>query len=759
MKDLDAKELDRLWTQAETCDKDVFSEFKSNVLLVSGKHYDKLESHTRGERGQLQNIDNKQKVRITKNWMQKITMKRKNGILSLSPDLKVYPANLNEAQDKKAAELYDSVLEFGKNRYKLNEKKEEWCDDFVDVSEVAVKVYWDPSKGDLRAYEQALDQQGQPLFKSPNGQTTTLPFTESVDPMTMAVSRIPHAPLEDKNKPIFSGDFCFSKIFPANIRRDPEAEDMNESHYLIIGTMMEKEKVEKMVDPKDPDFTAKISAIRQSSEENFKVFDHNTHQFVDSKGKVLVREHYYRPCMDYPTGYFYHAVKGAKIHQGELPFGVFPVAWRAFRKKQTTPRGTGLVKICRPWQVEINRASSQQILHQLVHGDDKVISGPGGKLTQEAIGPGVKSIKGFGVTQVIPGRTGEQFTQYIRDQVAEMFQVVDEDLSDEQDPQLEPVAMLYRSIRRNKRYGRDAREFQAFLKDVYWIYLRLAKHYYDDQWVIRAIGRNEAVNMAEFRDAEDLSVQVRLIESNEDSETLLGKYLTMQYVLQYVGKDLPKEVLGDVLTNLPFANSTQVFGSLTLDSKNVENDLLAMDRGEQRSAQPDDNHKLYIMKLTNRIKSPDFKMLDPQIQQNYLQKRDEHRKLEAEQGQQLLMAEQQFIPMGGDNLVKVDMYVMENGKQVRATVPSDALKWLIEKLKQQGMGQERLSNLATIDQAAIAQQITNNNGGMNGNGINPINNGQPTGNPALAGLGDGPLTQPGIPAGNKHGTTRPHLGG
>lgn len=731
MKKLTNEELNKCYDKSEECDKSVFNEMKSNVLLVSGEHYRKTEGQNR-DRNNTMPSDGKQKVRITKNLIQRVTSKCIDGIMSLSPDLKVFPANASELQDKKAAELNDAVLTYGKNRYKLNELKEDWCADFVEIAEVACKIYFDPMKGDLKGYKQKVDESGAPLFRDQTGALTTEAETFQIDPMTgmMAMDQVTgtplstkHEPEPDKDQPVFSGDFCFEGIFPADLLRCPEAERMDDSPYLIYRKMMDQAKAKRLIPEDDPEREAKLGFIKKSADENFKVFDQNTHTFEDSNGRVLIREHYYRPCYDYPNGYYYIQTEFGILAEGELPFGIFPIAWRAYKKKQTTPRGTGKVKIARPYQVELNRASSKEIEHQLIHGDDKIVTPPGGKMTQEAVLPGLRHYKAIGAAQIIPGRVGDQFRPYIKDTTEELFFAVDEDSSPEEtNGVVDPVALLYRSIRRNKKYGRAAREFQAFVKDVYWIYLQLAKQYFNEDRFIKAVGRNEAINMAEFKATDPLSVQIKLIENNEDSDTLIGKYMILQQTLQYVGKDLPKESLGMVLSNMPFANSEMIFKRLTLDSKNVENDILAMDRGEMRPAEQDDNHDLYIQELTARIKSPDFRLLSPDIQTAYKTKRDQHRAIKAQQAQELLMTEQKFIPMGG-NFVKVDMYEMnEQGKQERATFPDESLKWLREKLTQQGMGQQRLESMDMADQVAIAHQINQaqqqmpmqNQGGMNG---------------------------------------------
>jgi len=63
-----------------------------------------------------------------------------------------------------------------------------------------------------------------------------------------------------------------------------------------------------------------------------------------------------------------------------------------------------------------------------------------------------------------------------------------------------------------------------------------------------------------------------------------------------------------VLSNLPYANKEQVFSDLTVNSRNIENDLLGLDRGDVREASLDDENELYIKALTSRMKQPDFKL-------------------------------------------------------------------------------------------------------------------------------------------------------
>jgi len=706
MKRYNVQQLNELYRKADSADATLFSEQKSNVLLVNSEHYKHIERKLR-ERSDDLRMSDRQKIRITKNHTQRITNRINNGIMGLSPELKVVPANTSELQDKKAAELFQSVLMYGINRYKLDEKKEDWCADFVEIGECAAKVYFDKSKGDIVSYQQLVDPDtNTALFLDKNNQITADPVEFSLDPQTLQSVQTPNKPAPDYNKPIYGGDFCFETILPFNLLRHPECESMDDSPYFIVRKMIDKEELKNMIPEDDPEREKKLEYIKASSDTTYKIFDAVKASFEEQKDKIMLKEYYFKPGSVYgPKGYFYITTEFGTLFEGEIPFGVFPIAYRGFKKIQTSPRARSVVKVLRPYQYEINRAASKIVEHQLVHGDDKVITPLGGKFSQGSEQPGVRHFQATGQPIVIPGRVGEQYASYVDSQIQEMYQVVDEIVDDQDNPQsLDAYTLLFRSLSRKKKYGKYAKEFQSFLKDIYWIYLKLAKEYFDENTYIRATGRREAINIAEFKSADPLSVQIKLSESNEDAESLLGKTIMLQQVLQYVGKDLPKQALGKLLVNMPFANGDQIFNSLTLTERNVENCLLALDRGEWMPAEQDDKHEAFIEALSNRIISADFKLLSQDIQQMYYARREQHRQFLAEQEQKVMLAQQQAVPMTG-NFVKCDMYVMKDGKQVRATFPQDALDFLQKKLEQQGLTMARLELLSTADQAAVAQNM------------------------------------------------------
>jgi hypothetical protein len=100
MKRYNVQQLNEMYRKSDNADATLFSEQKSNVLLVNSEHYKHLERKLR-ERSDDLRLSDRQKIRITKNHTQRITNRIINGIMGLSPELKVVPANASELQDKK----------------------------------------------------------------------------------------------------------------------------------------------------------------------------------------------------------------------------------------------------------------------------------------------------------------------------------------------------------------------------------------------------------------------------------------------------------------------------------------------------------------------------------------------------------------------------------------------------------------------------------------------------------------------------------
>lgn len=682
MKTKDIGELNKIYDEAETADKEIFAEYRSNVLLVEGTQYGKRTYRDRPNLRDSRDLSyDHQKLRIVKNWTHKIHGHYVANILTYAPDCTVVPKDELSLQDKKAAELNLAVKQDIDYRYRMKEKTREWCEDFC-MGEVATKIFWDPNAGEFKGYAQKTDEDGNPSVNEDG------------------------FPAPDENSPIFSGGFVFEKIFSANLLRHAAAKDMAEAECWIIRKMVSVENL-KQIYKDDPD---KLKFIHDSQDETYIVFDSTRTTYTQVKHQAMVREFYYKPCHEYPEGYYYIAIADGILEEGPLPFGIFPIVWAGFDVYQTTPRGRGIVKVVRPFQAEINRASSAMAMHQVTIGDDKVLYQAGTKLAPGALLPGVRGITYQGqAPQILEGRSGGQYLDYINATIAEMKDVLMvEEINQEKAVNMDPIALIYRSMKQKAKFGQYGEKFEQFLIDVWELILKLAKKYLPDDALIAAVGKSEFINIPEFKSSLPLNFQVKIVAQEDTIETQMGKQLVFQHALQYVGTQLSKDQIGMILKDLPFGNIKDATRELTIDGDILTNDMLALERGDQPEPTPAIDPAYALKRLDLRMKSQDFTLLDPQIQQNYQSYKQAYVQIEQQQAQALIDAKNEFIPANGA-LIACDMYVPDEkdpqkaAKRVR--VPYQALDWLVKKLEAQGMGLGALEQMNQATMTEIAQGL------------------------------------------------------
>lgn len=679
---MNVEDLNSLYKDSESVDKEIFSEMRSNILLVAGEHYTKNVNKHFARLRETNRLTESQRLRLTKNHIYRIVKTYTNAILDKAPGVQPTPKNESEMQDRKSAELNDAVWTDQVERNRVDSRIAKWADAFVGTGEVAVKIFWEPTKGALEGYYPLMDEMGNPI----------------IDPMTGQM-------VPDENSPKFTGDVCYEPIHGFNLMRDPSAKTMEDSPYLLLRKMVNKKHMAKVYG-NDPE---KMKALEASSEKEFVVFDSNKATYKKEKDNILVKELFYKPCLEYPNGYFYIFTSAGVLEYGELPEGLFPIVWEGFDVYASTPRAKSIVKVARPYQAEINRAASQAATHQVTLGDDKVLYQAGSKLTQGALLPGVRGISYQGQQPtILPGRTGDQYIGYMQAQIEEMYRAVFlEEASKKENSQMDAYSMLYRSMGQQAIFKPYVEKFSRFLVNVAELTLRTCKAYMPEGMLVKAVGRNEYINISEFKSTSDLDYQIVIKPMSDSIDSMLGKQLTMQHLLQYVGKNLKPEDIGKMMKNMPFMNNEEMFGDMTIEYDNVTNDMLAIERGEMPSISPYADNQYYIKKLTHRMKQSDFKLLQPQMQQAYQQLVQAHQQEEVRKQQAIKAAQNEYIPTDGA-MVAIDMYVPNPDPEKqpkRARVPQRAVEWLLKQLESQGMSLDKLEEMNEGALAEIAQQM------------------------------------------------------
>lgn len=680
---ISASDLWSRYTNAESHHAQLFAEQRSNILLVHGNHYQVRSSKFRQTLRDMETITRTQKIRLTKNHLQRITKTYVNNLLMYAPTVAIYPRSDKELSDVKVAELHQSVWADMKERHKFKRLTRSWAKDLIEVGEAVAKVFFDENAGHFLGYDPFLDDMGQAV----------------TDPETGEVLYNP--------APVMTGDITFERVLGFNLITDPEARSWDEVQWCIYRKMLPVAKLKKLY-KNDP---AKLAMIVESAEETAKIFDSATGTYRDNEGMVMVTEHYLRPGTDgHHEGYFYFAVQGGVLEEGPLPLGVFPIVYCGFDEATTSARSFSIIKQLRPYTAEVNRAASKIAEHQITLGDDKVILSNGATMTPGGSAHGVKGIHVTGADpKIFPGRTGEQYVGYMNSQISEMYSVamVEEDSREKESGQIDPFAILYKTASQKKPFLLYIEKFEEFLCEISKLALMFAKEYYHDEMLVPIVGKNEYVNIEEFRKAEPLGFQIKVEPATEDLESRMGKQLALNHLIQFAGNRLAPEDIAKLCRYMPWLNKEQIFDDLTQDLDNWTNDRLAMDRGRYVKADESENHPYIIKKIRGRIKDADFELLPQQVQNMYRTKLQEHEGIQARQLQEAQAAQAGFIPSGG-YLVTVQLYDAnpeDPTKQKLLKVPSESVMWLVETLKRQGSTQEQLQGLDMASQADIGRMM------------------------------------------------------
>jgi hypothetical protein len=681
MKKLKHQDLVTLYKEGEQADSNIYSEQRSNLMLVAGNHYSKKNSKYWSRVRDSRELSQESKIRLTKNHIQRICKIYENNILSFAPDVAVMPKNENELQDQKAAELNQAVWRDIKSRHNFKDRVREFAQDFVRIGEVCVKVFWDEMRGEFLGYEQAVDEMGMPVFDEGG------------------------LPVSDKSKPRFSGDLVFQRIFGFNMFRAREAKSMDESWFIGHRYMEDIDELKKRIG----DDEERLKYVQVSKDETYLVFDGQNTVYSTESNQCMLMEVFVKPCAVYPKGYYYIYTDTGVLWEGELPYGLFPILYAGFDEVPTNPRHHSIIKVARPYQAELNRAASKIAETQITLGDDKLLVQAGSKIQQGGTLPGVRAVTYAGATPtVLPGRSGDQYLNYMQQQIDEMYTVVNlaEDMQEKQ-VQLDTTAQLFMSISQKKKYSIYSTKFESFLSRLCGLSLDTTRNYISEESLVPAIGRSEFINIEEFKNSKPLFYQIALEPSTEDMESKLGKHLMLTNMLQYVGSNLDPKDIGKLMRLSPYANKEQAFGDLTLDYDNANNMILSLDRGVYLPPNPSDDPAYLLKRITNRTRQADFMYLPEEIKAMYSQAYEELVAIQTEQQRKIQEAALGYIPMA-QAAVPCDYYVQDpnNASKVqRARVPTDALSWLLKRLEEQGFNQKMLAMQQQGTIADIASKV------------------------------------------------------
>jgi hypothetical protein len=495
---LEVADLMRLWNDSTNCDKAIFSEMRTNLQIVAGQHYLSEGSAFWNRIRDNKQLSEAQRIKLTKNHSQRVTTIYRNTIESVASDVAIEPNNTNELRDQKAAELHSAYWEYIKSCENFPGLRAKAIKHFVEIGEVWIKCFWSMDGG------QHIGNLAMTTVDPETGETIP-----QIDPQTGEI-------LVDESQPQYSGKSKFELIEGYNIKRDKDARTFQESPYICIDKLIPLNALRTKFKSQDEELIKKLEQSRPTDQ--MIIYDGNSRSYQAAVGMALVREFYWRPGPGLPKGYYHFFTDIGILQQGELPYGIWPLHGETFEEQTGNPRGYSIIRPIRPPQVEINRCASKIAEHQITLGDDKAWITTNTKLNQGATLPGVRVNTYSGQKpEITEGRSGEQYLPYLEAQINELYTLANlaEIVKEEQEsPDL--YTNLFKSFRFKRKFTVYGEKIERFFCEVVKTTLKIAKASCHEAELIPAIGKSEYINVAEFKNSDDLAYMIRVRPRNDD---------------------------------------------------------------------------------------------------------------------------------------------------------------------------------------------------------------------------------------------------
>lgn len=673
IKDLTGSDLSAMGRKSEDLDRSLFAEMRNNAQLVDGNHYDRNRNfYDYGRRpGDSYRYESGKRLRIVKNYIGTIHDEKHNALTTDCPEPVILPVSEDEIQDRKCAEIARSVWDDIKRKNKWDYLKDLLASHFLTFGECAAYIRFDDMQGKFLGYEAQTNQMGE--YEQQTDQYGQTSYMEG-------------------DTASFEGGIEIEYVVPYNILREPGILNLMKSSYYGIKDPMTYNQLKNQYNLTREQLD-QISESNDSS--NIFVYDSNTN-VVEERENIAVKNTWlFRPTKECPYGYYFVEAGGLILDKGDIPYGIFPLVIATQSESSSNPRGKSFIRQIRPEQINLNRLASKRAEHSTTIGDDKLIITDGGEVDKEYNYPGIRTLSlSGGDIKHLPGRDGSQFNESIRMDKEEMYEksrtssdyiLKDDHGAGKASSNL--FSLLFRSLGQKRKNAALVKRFERFLLETCKCSIQTAQVYYDEYNIIKTAGKQEAVNIEEFKNLEEQSYDIKVEAVTEDLDSLFGRQITLQHLLQYAGKNLGQEQIAKIYRDMPFAGKEDIFKDLLLDVKNGDNMILALDRGSPFQPDPLDNPEYMSKRIIERMRESDFKQLNPQLQQQYHMVLEHYKMLHQQKLEAMKQVNAGLIPATGP-LVKAEVWVETVGargqpKTTKMEIPSHALEWLYARLQEQ----------------------------------------------------------------------------
>ena len=666
-------------------DEAAFQEMRSNILMDTGKHHAPMGGAGISREFARHQRRPSNRLLITLNQIPRLADAFVNELYAHGPDVTVAANDEGDIRASRLAQLNRKVWGYHKTRSEsYQERVDKNRGDFIVVGEVANKFYWDNQSDWVKG-------------------ESMLPFN---------VGRAP------------ASDSCESS--PWLFHRNVYSKDRI---YTVFGPEWGKRIIESgQSDYGDQPFASRV------------IFDSQTREYMDQQNAIELTEFYFRPNKYYPKGYYCFFLPNWKIAEGELPGGIFPIVTGRCMITTGMPRGHSFIRRVYNYQMEINRAASQDATNMQSFGWDCVFTNASSSVE---FGKDLTGIKHYKVAAhgtlkdsflYVQGTGVPKFTEYWTSLIKAMdYEVnLDSSIIEKTQPSSGDISyVLFSRIHNKAKFQIIASRKSDFDVKCADKELDLLRYYLGPGDVITAGNREDIVIMSDFKATTSRDYTLKVEPSTDTPETQLGKQIMIQNLLQYSGQNLDKEDIGMLMREYPVSNAKQLFSEFTMKYDSIVQNIIMLEKGLFPITTRGEDFTYKANRLAVRMGRPDFPFLPVPIQQMFQKFLQYCEQMAQQMANERLRLEKGMIPTTGA-LIGTDLYVnIPNRKgggpvQKRLRLPQDSLRWLLETLKKQGTVMEELSQLPQAVGNDIlagvqgpAQQLESNMAGLQQQTTNP----------------------------------------
>lgn len=301
--------------------------WQRNDLMLDGKQWLQFDS-TAATGGLWKRLEvsraNEFIPRPTTNYLFDAFQTLKSYLIKTKPRSAVYP-NTELYQDKMAAKIAELCLEANWARLKEQQNYEYAAACVVNYGTVFKKDYWDTTEASM-AKVPRMEQQ--PEIDPQTGMQTGIKEVQAVDPMT-------GDPLYDE---VPLGDVNTDIVEPFRIALDPMANDLHKVRWIMEYSVQPLSWIREVYSKEMPGYTGRVEEVKEESQLQGSLKRY--YQLKNSSGvrqrsdasvsagstderivnSAVVKEYYERPSTAYPNGRMVVVANGICLYAGDSPY-------------------------------------------------------------------------------------------------------------------------------------------------------------------------------------------------------------------------------------------------------------------------------------------------------------------------------------------------------------------------------------------------------------------------------------------------------